>query len=504
MTSRASVPASGDGRRVVVIGSGPCGAAAARELVRCGIPVLMLESGLAPPSGFMIRAAGRNLFRRYAETGVENGTKHVATGDPRTEWWSNHSPGGLSNQWTGAVPRFAPEDFTEGERLHEKYGWPVTYVDLVPYYERVERLMDITASAGDVPLLPAGYSAHHAELADDWRGVARCAEAHGQGMTVVPLADGPSFLLARRGTAFNSYFTLVRPLERSSLFTLVRGAHALRLEWDGTKRRVTGVVYRDRADGSERRVEVAAVVVAGGPLDSTRLLFQSACPDFPDGLGNGEGVLGRYLHDHPREWWVFDVERPISAPCPSVYLTRLPHADSPPLLATSWTLGAASTRDKLTSLLGRKATAISVQLFGTTIPDEAHFVEPDTERKDPLGLPRLRIHMAYDEAVLCNVVQARDRLLGIMAEAGHPGKAREIVDQLHPGSSVHYGGTARMHEWRKYGVLDAWNRVYDVPNVVVGDASCFTTGPEKNPTLTAMALATRAAERLASDLKAGL
>ena len=60
-----------------------------------------------------------------------------------------------------------------------------------------------------------------------------------------------------------------------------------------------------------------------------------------------------------------------------------------------------------------------------------------------------------------------------------------------------------MHADRAFGVFDAWNRVHDVPNLVVGDSSCFTTGPEKNPTLTAMALASRAADRLADDLAAG-
>jgi choline dehydrogenase-like flavoprotein len=494
---------SADDRRVIVIGSGPCGAAAARELVRCGIPVVMLESGLRPPAGFMIRAAGRNLYRHYAETGVENGTKHVATGDPRTEWWSNHSPGGLSNQWTGAVPRFAPEDFTEGERLHEKYRWPITYDDLAPYYDRVERLMDITAGPEDVPLLPAGYAARREHLSPDWQRVAKAASAHGQGMTVMPLADGPPFMVARRGTAFNSYYTLVRPLERSPLFSLIRGAHALQLMWDGARRRVTAVAYHDRARGMGQLLSAAAVVVACGPLDSTRLLFHSTSSDFPDGLGNTEGVLGRYLHDHPREWWVFDVGPSITAPIPAVYLTRPPHAESAPLLAASWTLGAASLKDKLTSLVGRKATAISVQLFGTMVPEEKHFVAPDTDQKDLLDMPRLRIHIQYDPEVIRNVVCARERLLNIMEEARFRGAAREIVDQLHPGTSVHYGGTVRMHASRKYGMLDAWNRLYDVPNVVVGDASCFTTGSEKNPTLTAMALATRAAERLAQDLKTG-
>jgi choline dehydrogenase-like flavoprotein len=59
-----------------------------------------------------------------------------------------------------------------------------------------------------------------------------------------------------------------------------------------------------------------------------------------------------------------------------------------------------------------------------------------------------------------------------------------------------------MHVSPRFGVTDNFNRLHDIPNVLVVDASCFTTGAEKNPTLTVMALAARSAERLAHDLKA--
>ena len=65
---------------------------------------------------------------------------------------------------------------------------------------------------------------------------------------------------------------------------------------------------------------------------------------------------------------------------------------------------------------------------------------------------------------------------------------------------MHYGGSVRMHRSPEFGVLDAWSRVHDAPNVAVVDMGAFTTGPEKNPTLTAMALASRAAGRPADDL----
>ncbi len=77
---------------------------------------------------------------------------------------------------------------------------------------------------------------------------------------------------------------------------------------------------------------------------------------------------------------------------------------------------------------------------------------------------------------------------------GEAGMAVAIPGPFHPhvpGSSFHFGGTVRMHASPEFGALDRWNRIHDAPNVIVCDSSCFTTGPEKNPTLTAMAIAAR-------------
>ena len=90
----------------------------------------------------------------------------------------------------------------------------------------------------------------------------------------------------------------------------------------------------------------------------------------------------------------------------------------------------------------------------------------------------------------------------LMQDAGHRGTIRDIVHTLFPGTAKHYGGAARMHASPKFGVTDGFNLLHDIPNVLVVDASCFTTGVEKNPTLTVMALTARAADRLARDLKA--
>ena len=82
-----------------------------------------------------------------------------------------------------------------------------------------------------------------------------------------------------------------------------------------------------------------------------------------------------------------------------------------------------------------------------------------------------------------------------------PRVSRWVIDSV--GSSAHYAGTCRMHSSPRLGMLDVWSRLHAVPNVVVADSAAFTTHPEKNPVLTAMALAARASQRLADDLRAG-
>jgi choline dehydrogenase-like flavoprotein len=489
------------GERIVVIGSGPAGAAAARELVAQGLAVTMLESGLAFQPGMLLRLGGRNLFRRTPELGEDAG--HLVTGDPQTRCYVKHAPGGLSNNWTGAALRFAPEDFTEGERLHERYRWPVDYADMVPWYEKVERVMQLSAGRQDVPQLPAGLARHECHLPRDWEPLRRAAAAHGQGFTSYPLADGPPNLLVRRGTAFNSFTAMVAPLLRTPGFRLVTGAHALQLEWSASRGRIDAVLYHDRRNGSTQRIAARAVVVACGPLGSTKLLHNSACAAHPQGLGNQQGLLGLYLHDHPREWWQFEMARPLQLLAPPAYLTRLPHDSSAPLMATSWTLGTAGTADRIRSRFALKSAAVGVQMIGTMIPDASCHARPSADRKDEFGLPALEVCIRYTRAEVDNVMRARQHLMQLLLEAGCRASLGPVSPTLHPGTIAHYGGSVRMHASELHGVLDAWNRVRGAPNVLVCDAACFTTAAEKNPTLTLMALATRAAARLAEDLRRG-
>jgi choline dehydrogenase-like flavoprotein len=445
---------------------------------------------------------GRNVYRKWPT--AADGPRYVASGDPDTQWYHSLTPGGLSNWWTAAVPRFTPADFAEGERLHERYRWPISYEELVPYYERAERLLEVVGDPRDAPNLPSPKVAHERRLPRDWRAIVPYAEAFGQGLAPMPLANGPGWMVRRSGAAFNSFHRIVQGLRRHPHFQLLLGAHALRLEWRGDRKRVDSVVYYDRSTRSEQRIEGAAVVVAAGPLATTKLLLTSTSHDFPEGLGDSHGILGRYLHDHPHDWCTVQFSRPLTRLGHSAYLTRAPHASSTPLLAASSTFGPAGPRDRVLSAVALVQSRIfGLVTFGTMVPHDRNYVRLHPEQKDELGFPLLDIHIRYDDAVLQNVAAARRRVQEIMDAAGNPCTIHCPMSRLTPGSSAHYGGTVRMHDSPRYGMLDGRNRLHAVDNVVVADASSFTTGVEKNPTLTTMALASRAAELLAHDLKRG-
>ena len=488
--------------RVVVVGSGPCGAVAALELVRRGVPVTLLESGSVRPHGLLVKVAGHTVLRRFGSGTLQHDGGFTPELDPGTVWYRDLTPGGLSNYWTAAVPRFAPPDFGHGVDVDAVHRWPITYDDLAPRYAQVERLLDVTGLAQSTPNLPSNDVRFHARLPTDWADFVAPARTLGHDLVPLPMAKGRPWMLVRRGTEFNSWTAIIDRLAHEPAFEVRTGAHALRLRWARAAGRVDAIEYLDRRRGERVTLPGRAFVVAAGALNSTRLLQTSTSADFPTGLGDAHGVLGRYLHDHPKDWWMFETDRPLRLPAHPVYMTRCAPGRSDPLLATSWTIGLANRRDRPRTYVGMRGTRFAAQVFGTMVPDPDHRVCVDDGPVDDLGQRPMRIRSAYDEATRHTMRAARDRLREVLA--GGSCSARPLVGpdvDLRPGESVHYGGTVRMHARPELGMVDGHGRLHAVPNVYVVDSSVFTTGPEKNPTLTAMAIAVHAMAALAGTLR---
>jgi choline dehydrogenase-like flavoprotein len=488
-----------EANRIVVIGSGPGGAAAALAASRVpGVETLVLEAGPANARlGFTVRVSGFTLATRRPPLGLRADITH--TGDPSTKIYEEIAPGGLSNHWSCAVPRFSPDDFADGARTGEEFTWPVGYSDLVPWYDYVEPLLQIAGGDTSTVQLPAGRTVARRSLGPDWDPVRRAAEAQGRSVVPMPYAYGGSSFITPSGTSFNTFTRLIAPAVKQGALTFRGDARVARLEWSPREHRVVAVVTVDAA-GNESRVPCRGVVVAAGAINSAAILLASSSPDFPHGLGNEHDVLGRYLHDHPLGKIVIDLGRPQPVHRPS-YITRPTLDRSPNLLAAAYMQWAGTSTLARSILAGRpgRSAEIGFTVFGSMVPRADDFVALTDPRSTNGRRPALTLSLRHPPAIGELLEQARHEVLSLFQQAGWEPRERVWVIEP-PGTSVHYGGTCRMHASPRFGVVDGWSRVHGVPNVALADSSVFTTTPEKNPVLTAMALAARAADRLARDV----
>jgi choline dehydrogenase-like flavoprotein len=491
-----------ESRRVIVVGSGPAGAAAALFLCRAGVDVLLLEAGSKGSAfGITIRVRGLTVLRKSRPLGQRR--DFTATRDPKAELFEELAPGGLTNHWSCAVPRFSAEDFADAERAGEPYKWPIGYGDIAPWYDRVEPLLNIAGTVTSNAQLPAGKVRNERELSADWTRMADEARRVGRSLAPTPYVYGAETTLTFSGTVFNAFVRLVKPEVRAGRVAVKYDARVVRLEWSARSKRVEAVVFRDMRTGAESRVTCRAVVLAAGAVRTAEILLASTTAEFPEGLGNEHGVLGRYLHDHPLGKLVVDLEGSMSV-FPPAYLTRPTLERASPLYAASclqWSGVDLLVRSALKGQPGR-APWVGFSVFGTMAPSPDNWVALDKDNGQPGAGRRLNLHIRHPPESTATLEKARDDVTDILSRGGY--KPRIRLWHIEPvGNSKHYGGTCRMHASPHFGMLDAWGRLHAVRNVAVADSAAFTTGPEKNPVLTAMTLAARASHRLGEELRAG-
>jgi choline dehydrogenase-like flavoprotein len=512
---------------VCVVGSGLTGTIAALTLLEDGVPVVMLESGCTFPRRFHARFRDVDLIRPNPPTvqAALSGVDFVAGGDGSAKWIRAHRLGGLSNYWTGIALRFSPDDFTDGERLHHKYRWPLSYRELEAYYARVEALIRIRGGQQSFEALPASKVVRRRSIGLEWSRVAELCRERGRDLAALSDVQGPATTMSALGAPYNAAVRLLRGLRRMRGFRLIARAHVTRVLSEERRPVAGGVEYIDKRTGTYHKLAAKAVVLAAGPLASTHILLNSKSVSHPEGLGNSHGLVGRFLHDHPLEYIELNGDFCFRAldnrRRGGLYITREGYSGSPPLEATALLLYGGmffrlapwlllhgrrhfkTARRILANLSSRgnesvfplHASILNVCCFGTQVPRYENGVALDDSRKDAYGVPLLRIDAAYSADELDNMKRGRQVVPEIMEAAGC--RIFHVSSELQPyGSSVHYGGTNRMHESPDWGVLDGWNRLHDAKNVLVVDASCFTTCPEKNPSLTAMAIAMRAASNV--------
>jgi choline dehydrogenase-like flavoprotein len=297
----------------------------------------------------------------------------------------------------------------------------------------------------------------------------------------------------------------LRPAEERGA-RVISEAFVHRVEYDAGRGRVTGVTYLD-SRRQEHRIKARLVVLAAHAVETPRLLLASANAVFPDGLANGSGCVGRYFMSHPT-WQVFGTfDEPVNAykgmqmghvmvqdygrPDP-----RNAHARGYILLsymmtpATYANLGGLGFGTELKDFLHDYSHTAAWWAHAEGLPHEQNTVTLDPELRDDRGLPVARVTCEWGENDLQLAAAARDKAAEMMSASG----ARKTRVGLNYGA--HAMGTCRMGNDARSSVVNSFCQSHDIPNLFICDTSVFATGSGVNPTLTAMAIASRAGEHM--------
>ena len=499
----------------VIVGSGAGGATLACKLAESGFSVVVLEAGpfWRPLEDFASdEEAQQQLY--WLEERISGGADALALGGNNSGW----GVGGSTVHFSMISLRLRPEWFQAKSRLGYGFDWPITYAELAPYYEEAERAL---AVAGPVrypwgpPRRRYPYREHEMNAAG--LVLARGAEKMGVKWAPVPLATvsaprGKSPPCVYRGFC---NFGCATNAKQSALVVwipraLAAGAEvrdlamAGRIEL-GADGRALGVHYR--RNDAWRFQRARNVVVSGYAIETPRLLLNSACDRFPQGLANSSGLVGTHLTTHagPGMWARFDEEiRWYKGPPNMAVCEHWNYEDagkdvhggyafmSQGPLPRAWAQLLVTERHRWGMALRREMQDYNHMMgFVAVAETEPRAVNRVTlsDVRDRHGLPVAHVHFAYSDNDRRLQAHAR-RFMGTMLEAAG---GRDVWPS---DDTSHILGTCRMGDRPDTSVVNADGRSWDVPNLWICDGSLFPTAGGVNPSLTIQALACRMGARI--------
>ena len=537
-----SSAATTDSHDVCVIGSGPAGAFVAHELVAAGARVVLLEAGgaVAPgvsshlsPSAFKHRGTWQERQAPYYPDDIGNEVRYQT---PAISVDRIRVLGGRSIHWNAACLRFSPDDFREKSVSGIEEDWPISYQDLDPYYAYVERRIGVCGTREGLGVLPDGeFSGPPPPMrcAEQIAAVA-CREA---GLQLIPTRKalqvgrgglrvpchycGRCMLGCDVGAIFTTPNTLLPAALATNRLTLRTNTlvRKLLVDDEGLVRAASVV---DRSTKADEEVKARLFVVSCGSIESARLLLNSASTRHANGLANSSDLVGRYLTGH--------AVGNLHGYLPQLAGPRRPLGERGALDHTYIPRSAVATGGKYVGGFGAQVQyadldfphhASRVRGFGAAFKAEVARLQPaflqmggfakvtaqasnrvtvDASRTDRYGIPCPSVRFEFGDNDRALFADMMDRLSVIYDKA----RAEMFYrDDRMSGLASHEVGTCRMGADPRASVLDPFCRAHDVANLFVVDGSPFVTFPEKNPTLTIMALAVRTARYIADGLKRG-
>jgi choline dehydrogenase-like flavoprotein len=549
----------------IVIGSGISGGWAAKELCEKGLRTLVLERGRDVRHIADYNTANLNPWeldhrgaRPTADTAANpvvnrcyafnEATQHFFVKDREHpyvqekpfDWIRGYQTGGKSLLWARQVQRWSELDFEGPARDGFAVDWPIRYTDLAPWYSYVERFAGISGNADGLAQLPDGeflppmelnaaekhlqarFAAHYP---DRKMIVARCAHLTQPQPQHLAVGRGQCQYrdLCYRGCPFGAYFSsnsaTLPAATRTKKMRLVPNSVVDSIIYDEKKGRATGVRVIDSATKEYTEYFARIIFVNAGCLNTNLLLLNSISARFPSGLGNDNGLLGKYVAFHNYRASVsatvegledryYFGRRPTSG-----YIARFRNLYRQETdFLRGYAVGVACYRQNWSreepgfgAELKEKLTepgpwAVRAWAMGETLPKESSQVRLDTNSLDEWGIPQLRISVDYDDNDERMIRDFHTEAAAMLDWAG----CRDI--QTHdthqaPGLDIHEMGGCRMGRDPRTSLLNGWNQLHACPNVFVTDGAAMTSTATQNPSLTFMALTARAADHAVSELK---
>jgi choline dehydrogenase-like flavoprotein len=144
---------------------------------------------------------------------------------------------------------------------------------------------------------------------------------------------------------------------------------------------------------------------------------------------------------------------------------------------------------------------------GEMIPNADSFCEIDPGVVDRWGIPVLRFHWKWSEHEIRQAAHMQRTFADWIEAMGGKSSGAPDADgrkAIAPGGSIiHEVGGTIMGGSPSGSVTNPWSQAWDVGNLVIADGGVFASNADKNPTLTIMALAWRAADRLLEEMRKG-
>lgn len=551
----------------IVIGSGMSGGWAAKELTDNKLRTLVLERGrevkhivdypttLKEPWEFEHRgqmplavreanpiASRCYIFREDAAHFVVKDNEHPYIQDKPFDWIRGYQTGGKSLLWARQTQRWSQFDFDGPKRDGFAVEWPIGYDDIAPWYSYVEQFAGISGNKDGLAELPDGEFLPPHEMtcvekyfkekvAERYKNrhviIARCA--HITKPQPIHFQQGRAQCvnrsLCQRGCPYGGYFSsnasTLPWAAKSGKMTMRSNAVVHSIIYDEKKQKATGVRVFDSETKEMTEYFAKIIFVNAAAFNTNLILLNSTSNRFPNGLGNDNGLMGKYAAFHNyrasinAEYEGFldsttEGIRPNSSYIPRFRNVLKQETDFLRGYAAGLYTSKNRTqdRDAIGSDLKRSLEAnnkwgnwkVGSHMMGETIPKESNFLSLDKTQLDAFGMPKLKISIDYDDNDEKMIKDYFEQMTEMFTMAGFTNIRTNDSHQA-PGLDIHEMGGVRMGNDPKTSLLNRWNQLHACKNVFVTDGASMTSTSTQNPSLTYMALTARAADFAVKELK---